>query len=155
MFEMSQMPLLPGQNERGTERVNADALKSIGVQGGAFAIHQNDIIEFPNEEPLVVSQKINKEANSPVAYYVAVTRNGKPSWLSISTLTRRDVNGNPLDEIRKELSYLPSFADVYDALKGKKVKCTEMKTFDFPHFENGKRIEGAVDKRNMGVLVYA
>lgn len=134
--------------------VNADALKSIGVQGGAFAIHPDDVIEFPNEEPLVVSQKINKEANSPVAYYVAVTRNGKPSWLSISTLTRRDVNGDPLDDVRKELSYLPSFAEVYNSLKGKKIKCTGMKTFDFPHFENGKRVEGVTDKRNMGVVVY-
>lgn len=155
MFTLNQMPLLPGQQNRPVAQVAADNLKSIGVSGGAFALHVGDIIKFPDEEPLVVSQKIRETEDSPVAYYVAVERNGKPSWLSVSTLTRRDGHNEPIDAIRKELSYLPSFAEVYNSLRGKSIKCTEMKTVDLAVFENGQRVDGKFQQRPMGVVEYA
>lgn len=155
MFTLENMPLLPGQQQRPISEVSAGNLKTIGVQGGAFALHQGDVIKFPDEEPLVVSQKIRDEANSPLAYYVAVDRNGKPSWLAIGALTRRDAHNEPLDEVRKELSYLPSFAEVYNTLRGKSIKCTKMKTVDFAVFENGQRVDGKFQQRSVGIVEYA
>ena len=154
MFTLDQMPLLPGQQSRPVNAVDADNLKAIGVQGGAFALHEGDVIKFPDGNPLVVSQKIREAADSPLAYYVAVERNGKPSWLSISTLTRRDGHNEPLDDVRKELSYLPSFAEVYNAIRGKSIKCTKMKTVDLAVFENGQRVDGKFQQRSMGIIEY-
>ena len=96
MFELSQMPILPGANQEGRapQPVSVEKLNTVGVSNTAFSLHEGDVIKFPEGTPLVVSQKIRNSADSPVAYYVAVERNGKPSWLGIGILTRRDAEGN-------------------------------------------------------------
>ena len=149
-----QLPHLPGENDgRPVSVVNANELSDVGTNGGAFAIHEGDKIKFDGD-PIVIKQPINKQPGSPVAYYVGVERNGKPSLLSISTLTRRDVDGNPLDKVRAEMLQQPSFKEMYDILRGKTIVGKTMKTFDFPVFKDGGRVEGEKVARKMCVVDY-
>jgi hypothetical protein len=141
MLDIAKMPALPGQfNGRPVETVAAEALASVGVNGAAFALHTGDIIEFP-AEPLVIKQRINSTPNSPEAYYVAVVRNGQNSWLSVSSLTRRDAKGQPLGKFQEDMLKYPSFKEIYEALAGKKIRGGAMKEHEFAVFENGQRTE--------------
>lgn len=142
MLELSSMPLLPGQNQgRTVTPVAADKLNEVGVNGSAFSIHKGDKITFPNEEPLVVSQKISNDANANSAYYVGVERNGTKSWLSVGILTRRDSDGKPLGKFQEEMLAKPSFKEIYDSLKGKTIVGGELKTHTFAVFDNGVRTD--------------
>ena len=124
MFELSQMPILPGANQEGRapKQVPADSLNTVGVSNTAFALYEGDVIKFPEGSPLVVAQKIRNSADSPIAYYVAVERNGKPSWLGIGILTRRDANGQPLGKFQAKMINKPSFKEIYEELAGKTIK---------------------------------
>lgn len=142
MLEISSMPLLPGQNDgRAVVKVNSTDLKNVGINAGAFAVHTDDVIEFPEGEPLVVSQPISKAENANKAYYVGVIRNGKNSWLPVGALTRRDASGNPLGSFQEEMLRYPSFEEIYAALAGKKIKGGRMIEHEFAVFENGERTD--------------
>ena len=142
MLELNAMPLLPGQNAgRPVAKITSDKLAEVGVNGSAFAIHKDDVIKFPEGEPLVVSQPISADANANKAYYVGVERNGKNSWLGIGILTRRDVNGTPIGAFQEEMCQKASFKDIYDTLAGKSIKGGELKTHSFAVFENGVRTD--------------
>ena len=155
MLELSSMPLLPGAAQGRTPvQVDSAKLNEIGVNGSAFTIHKGDVIEFPDDAPLVVSQKINDSANSPVAYYVAVKRNGENSWLGIGILTRRDANGKPLGKFQDEMLSKPSFKEIYDSLRGKKIKGGDLKDHEFAVFENGQRVEGKTRTRQIPEIEY-
>ena len=155
MLELNQMPLLPGQAQNRTvTQVDGNELNKIGINGGAFAVHKGDVIQFPDEDPLVVSQKVNDSANSPLAYYVGVIRNGEKSWLPIGTLTRRDAKGLPLGKFQEEMLTKPSFKEMWNALKGKTIKGGEPKEYEFAVFENGIRTD-KTRTRSISVIEYA
>ena len=142
MLELKNMPLLPGQNAgREVNPVDVNKLNEIGIQVGAFALHKGDIIKFPEGQPLVVSQKVRNEANSPLAYYVGVERNGKPSWLGIGVLTRRDHTGTPIGEFQKKMSEKASFKEIYEELAGKSIKGGELKEVKMAVFRDGQRTD--------------
>lgn len=128
-FNLNDMPLLPGQNSgRAVSEVPSDALKTIGISGSAFAMHVGDKIAFEEtDSPLVISQPVRaNDPDSPLAYYVACERNGKPSWLGISNFTRRDAEGQPIGEFQKNALREASFAAIYDnMLSGKAITATE------------------------------
>lgn len=159
MFDIKSMPLLPGQNDgREVKTVNPENLNGIGIQGGAFALHVNDVIEFEDtDKPLVVSQPVRKTPNSPVAYYVGCTRNGKPSWLGIGIFTRRDAEGKAIGEFQSQALNCPSFKEVYATmLAGKKITAKETATYKAAKFDDaGNRVEGETISRNAPVIVYA
>ena len=144
MFELSQMPILPGANQEGRapQLVSVEKLNTVGVSNTAFALHEGDVIKFPEGNPLVVAQKIRNSTDSPVAYYVAVERNGKPSWLGIGILTRRDANGQPLGKFQAKMINKPSFKEIYEELAGKTIKGGSSVAHKFAVFaQDGTRTE--------------
>jgi len=149
-FNLTDMPLLPGQNNgRDVTTVSADALKSIGISGSAFAMHVGDTIAFEEtNEPLVISQAVRaNDPQSPVAYYVACERNGKPSWIGISNFTRRDAVGQPIGEFQKNALKEASFAAIYDnLLSGKSITASETVTYKAADWDTaGNRLETTHD----------
>ena len=101
-----------------------------------------------------------RSPDSPLAYYVAVRKyknaddkTGKPSWISVSSLTRRDAHNNYLDDVRKDLATYPNFAEVYNAVKGKKIRGVEDKVFDFTVFKDGQPTS-ETQQRTMTTLEY-
>lgn len=158
-FSIENMPLLPGQNNgRSVETVDANALKSIGVSGSAFAMHVGDKISFEaTDEPLVISQKVRaNDPQSPLAYYVACERNDKPSWIGISVFTRRDADGQPVGEFQKTALREPSFAAVYaNLLAGKTITADTTSTYKASEFDTaGNRLNTTVE-RTIPVIKYA
>ena len=155
MLELNQLPILSGSKERPMVEVSAEELKNVGVNNGAFALYTDDVVEFKDDKPLVVAQKVRNTADSPVAYYVGCYRNGKPSLLSVSWFTRRDANGDPLGEFQSKNLRCANFVEIYDLWKGKTIKGGQMRSHQMPKFDptSGQRIEGqTVEKRFADVI---
>ena len=156
MFSASDYPHLPGENQgRPVQVVTADKLSEISGNFAAFAIHEGDVIEFDDVDvPHVVSQPVRETPNSPVAYYLGVTRNGKASYIGVGTLTKRDAEGSPLDDFRREMLKQPSFKEIWSELRGKKIRGSRMRTYKFPVFKDGQRTE-ETQERQMCEITYA
>lgn len=155
MVEFKDMPLLPGATSGRTPQVvESEKLNTIGINGSAFTIRKGDVIKFFDDEPLVVSQKVNTSENSPLAYYVAVERNGENSWLGIGILTRRDINGKPLGSFQEEMLSKPSFKEIYNSLRGKTIKGGNYVPHDFAVFRDGQRVEGEKITREIAEINY-
>ena len=160
MLELNDMPMLPGEATRQKTVINPENLKDVGISSSAFTIHKGEIVLFENENALVVSQPVRNTPDSPLAYYVAVRKyknaddkTGKPSWISVSSLTRRDAHNQYLDDIRKDLATYPNFAEVYNAIKGKKIRGVEDKVFYFTVFKDGQPT-AETQQRTMTTLEY-
>lgn len=145
MLECCEMPMLPSEASRPKTVISGSGLKDVGVSSNAFGIHPGEIIYFENAEPLVVSQPISDKLDSPVVYYVAVRKfkcrgdeYGRPAWLCVSFLTKRDAYGVYLDKLRESLARFPDFVEAYKFLVGKKIIGVEYKVFDMPIFRDGK-----------------
>ena len=141
MFELSEMPYIPGQETRPIVEVSGDALKKVGENSSAFAMHVGDKISFPEGDPLVVSQKVDPTRDALV-YYVACERNGRKSWLTIGALTRLDVHGKPVGKFQEEMRKFANFADMYaSALAGKSITSKRAEDKEFAVFEDGVRTD--------------
>lgn len=160
MLELNDMPMLPGEATRQKTVITPESLKDVGVSSSAFSIHKGEVVLFENENPLVVSQPVRNTPDSPLAYYVAVRKyknaedkTGKPSWISVSSLTRRDAHNQYLDDVRKDLATYPNFAEVYNAIKGKKIRGAKDEVFDFAVFKDGQPT-AETQQRTMTTLEY-
>lgn len=157
MFTLDQMPLLPGQfNGREVSQVAASDLASVGANMGAFTMHLNDVIAFDaTDAPLVVKQPINDKDDSPMQYFVACTRNGNPSWLTVGILSRRDADGKAIGEFQEKALLEPSFKEIYaHLLSGKTITCKSMVDKEFSVFKDGVRTD-ARQTRKVPVIEYA
>ena len=156
MLEESTFPILAGSKERPATPIAAEQLKVGGANNGAFALHEGDVIEFFNEEPMVVSQKIRNTANSPVAYYVGVKRNGMNSWLPVGWFTRRNVKGEPIGKFQEMNLKCANFGEVYELWRGKTIKGGPMKVHQMPKFDQqtGQRIEGDSRPQSFSEVIF-
>lgn len=152
---VAEMPAVPGAALRPAEKVSPEELKNLGVNISAAQINSGDVVEFDTADPVVMKQEFR---SGIYAYYVAAYKvkgdRKIPTWISIGSLTRRDGHNKPLDAVRAELSSLPSFREVYDFLKGKKLKGLEAKEYEFAVFEDNVRKEGEFTKRYVAPLEY-
>lgn len=153
MKEITEYPMLPNATLREPSRVDESQLSAIGVNAGAFGIHEGDKISFDDDE-FVVAQKINNNADSPTAYYISCTRNGKKSYVSASQLTRRGYKDDKLvylGKLQETLGSMPSLKERMDYISGKSFVGSKAETFQFAHFENGIRTE-RFDTRTVSYL---
>ena len=156
MLEVNSFPLLGGSKERPATIISAEQLKEVGANNGAFALHEGDVIEFFNDEPMVVSQKIRNTANSPVAYYVGVRRNGKNSWLPVGWFTRRDAKGEPIGKFQEINMKCANFGEIYDLWRGKTIKGGPKKVHQMAKFnqQTGERIEGETRPQTFSEAIF-
>ena len=121
---MKGFPLLPGINQIGRKPeivldYNNIPLSAV-LRNSAFTIHQGDMIRIP-EHCLVIRQKVKNEDLSPYCYYLAVERNGKPSWLGLGVLLIRDYKNQPIDDFRTKILQMDSLKAVIEYISGKKL----------------------------------
>ena len=119
---MKGFPLLPGINQIGRKPeivldYNNIPLSAV-LRNSAFTIHQGDMIRIP-EHCLVIRQKVKNEDLSPYCYYLAVERNGKPSWLGLGVLLTRDYKNQPIDDFRTKILQMDSLKAVIEYISGK------------------------------------
>ena len=150
MFEEKDLPFVPGKNK--LVQTPPEKMKEVGANSSAFAIHVNDVIEFP-DKCHIYQQEMD---NGNTVYYVGVVRNGRTSLVPTGVFTRRDVKGNYLDSLREQFASYPSFVDLYDnCLAGKKIKGTRMQDFEMAKFVDGNRVEGASQTRKFCLIEWA
>ena len=139
MLEIKEMPLIPGQNQKDRQirQVKDVDFTNIAVRNGAFSLHVGDIITF-DDIPLLVEQSIPN--TSAKCYWVGCMRNGKPSWIGLGFLTRRDYYNNPIDRLQELMNSQPNFLAMYEnVLRGHKIIGGTVKTYHLAVFVDGVR----------------
>ena len=158
-FNGVDYPQISGiDRERPVTLVENDKLKDTGVAFNTYGIQKGDVIIFPKtmEDLHVVSQPVRK-GSTVLQYLVTVTKNGKPNWLSLGSLTRTDVNREPISKFNQEMIDLGDNGARIERLLGKTIKCVETKKVQFQAFDRqtGERLDGKTVERDAPVITYA
>ena len=93
---------------------------------------------FPDSTPYVVGIRINDKVDSPIAYYIAVKRNGENSWLDLGILTRTDADGKPLGKFQEQMLSLKTYRERLNFLRGRTIEGGELRTHEFQVFKDGQ-----------------
>lgn len=139
MKDLKNYPSIP--NVENPVAVDASRLTSIGVNTGAYAVREGDVISFDSDES-VVEQPITGSNNK--AYYITCTRNGKLSFISAGQLTRRAyVNGTfgYVGTLQEKLGMMPSLKERLEYVAGKTFKGSAPMAVETAVFENGVRTD--------------
>ena len=158
-FNGIEYPQISGiDRERPVTLVENDKLKDTGVAFNTYGIQKGDVITFPStmDEIHVVSQPVRK-GSTALQYLATVTKNGKPNWLSLGSLTRTDVNREPISKFNQEMIDLVDNGARVEHLLGKTIKCLETKKVQFQAFDpqTGERLDGKTVERDAPVITYA
>lgn len=142
-LQKTDMPVLfAGKNTTIVDGTLND-LKGTGVTLSSNAIKLGDTIEFPSDKNDVLVQI--QEFNQNRGGLVGVLRNGEPSWLRISSLSRRDKDMKTVCDLSETLSKMPNDSDRVTFLLGKKISCQESKTVKTYKFVNNVRTDELQD----------
>lgn len=155
-FAVENMPALAGS----LQVTDAETIKNLGANTSAYSLREGDKVVFDiadeNGNPVIYSRKVRaKDEKSPLAYYIAITKNGKESWLAISNLTRRNGHREYTCPLCEELAQEPSFVEMFkNKLAEKTIVCTSTEVQEFTKFKDGQPVDGEFDKRQTPILAW-
>ena len=156
-INFEDLPSLPQADRRPVTRVAKDQIKNTGVSFNTFGIQVGDVIEFPAYEDMVVVAQPVREGSQIMQYLVGVIKNGKPNYLALGSLTRRDVNREYTCEFTKQMGELGDNEKRLMFLQGKKITAKESKDIKVQAFDNltGVRLEGQTRDAKAPIITYA
>ena len=156
-INFEDLPSLPQADRRPVTRVAKDQIKNTGVSFNTFGIQVGDVIEFPAYEDMVVVAQPVREGSQIMQYLVGVIKNGKPNYLALGSLTRRDVNREYTCDFTKQMGELGDNEKRLMFLQGKKITAKETKDIKVQAFDNltGVRLEGQTRDAKAPIITYA
>ena len=151
-----EIPVVPVRTGLTFVEVTIDALTNVGTPmvTVTYGLNVNDRFEFPatKADLKVIQRQIRP--NSPVYEYLVLgLKNGRPAWLSLSNLRRRDHKNQPVHPLAKALHNCESDAVRLEMCLGKIITSTENITYNEAVFENGVRTE-ATKSRTVSKLEF-
>lgn len=156
-INFEDLPSLPQADRRPVTRVAKDQIKNTGVSFNTFGIQVGDVIEFPAYEDMVVVAQPVREGSQIMQYLVGVIKNGKPNYLALGSLTRRDVNREYTCDFTKQMGELGDNEKRLMFLQGKKITAKESKDIKVQAFDylTGVRLEGQTRDIKAPIITYA
>jgi hypothetical protein len=89
-----------------------------------------DILEMPSTVQDIHLRRVDED------FYLAVIKNGKPSWIDVSVFSLRDYYGYPAHDVCRELRWCGgcrNFRDDVLAVLGRTIECGEWKEIQVPY----------------------
>lgn len=158
MKKQNNLPTISGANRRAPSVVNnLEALKTSGIAFATYGMRKGDVVEFPDslDEAQVFQQPV-REGSTAVQTLVVVMKNGKPTYLSMGSLRKQDVDRNYTCKFTQEMGELNNDYDRLAALCGKKIKAVDEKRIKSQRFDRltGERIEGETIDQTVPIIEY-
>lgn len=156
VFNAAEAAVLPNATA-----VTPDKIKEMNINVSAYSMRPGDKVTFDivdeKGQPVVYSRPLNPTLGdkSPIVNYLAVTRQGIQSWLSIGTLTRRDFNRQATCKVVEDCLKAASFLDMFhNLLEGNTITCTKMEKKQFQKFDAATRarLEGEYEERETPII---
>lgn len=158
MKKIKNLPTISGANTRVPSPVNnLEALKTSGIAFATYGMREGDVVEFPDslEEAQAFQQPV-RNGSTAVQTLVAVMKNSKPSYISMGSLRKQDVNREYTCKFTQEMGELNNDYDRLAALCGKKLKATGSKTIKSQRFDRltGQPVEGETIDQVVPIIEY-
>ena len=151
-----QIPALFGESQRPSEIVtNKEALLNEGGNFDGGGAMKDDVWDFPEFDEMIIRKQPTRVNGSNHSFFVLakVTRNKKEQlkWFNIGSLARQDASRTAI---------MPEWYDLGNVyarakkLAGRVIKITSEKKCDMPHFENGVRVDGVTDAKQIAIVPF-
>lgn len=129
-FANVELPTIPTTGDIKVENVSLEDLMMSGQMRVTHGLNVGDTFEFPDtiEECNVVSREVRP--GGPKEYLLLGFKNGKPAYLSLSNLRRRDCHHKPVHPVSEVLAPMSDDKARVLACLGKTITATETVTFD-------------------------
>lgn len=151
----ADIPVVPVRTGLTCVEVTIDALTNVGTPMVTYGLNINDRFEFPaTKADLKVIQRQVRPNSTAYEYLVLGLKNGKPAWLSLSNLRRRDHKNQPVHPLAEALHGAESDAVRLEMCLGKTITSTENIEYQEAVFENGMRTDGT-KPRTVAKLMFA
>lgn len=151
----ADIPVVPVRSGLTCVEVTIDALNNVGTPMVTYGLNVGDRFEFPaTKDDLKVIQRQVRPNSTAYEYLVLGLKNGKPAWLSLSNLRRRNHKNTPVHPLAEALHGAESDAIRLEMCLGKTITSTENITYDEAIFENGVRTDGT-KPRTVAKLMFA
>lgn len=151
----ADIPVVPVRTGLTCVEVTIDALTNVGTPMVTYGLNINDRFEFPaTKADLKVIQRQVRPNSTAYEYLVLGLKNGKPAWLSLSNLRRRDHKNQPVHPLAEALHGAESDAVRLEMCLGKTITSTENIEYQEAVFENGMRTDGT-KSRTVAKLMFA
>lgn len=151
----ADIPVVPVRTGLTCVEVTIDALTNVGTPMVTYGLNVNDRFEFPaTKADLKVIQRQVRPNSTAYEYLVLGLKNGKPAWLSLSNLRRRDHKNQPVHPLAEALHGAESDAVRLEMCLGKTITSTENIEYQEAVFENGMRTDGT-KPRTVAKLMFA
>lgn len=149
-------------NVGAVQRIEFKDLAGRGMRGYAYGINVGDVVEMPDTEADCILNEIPIRKNGPKQVVVAVLKNGKPAWLGVSGLARRDADNKPVHPVAEYLMAQKSSQDLVDDLQstlalclGKTITATEVIPYQTPVFDEGGQRTTDTKPQTTAKLIFA
>lgn len=152
-----QIPALFGESARPSTIVTDKS--TLLNEGGNFdggSAMKGDTWDFPTFDEMLIRKQVTRPSGTNYSFFVLAecTRNNKKQlkWFNLGSLARQDANR---DAIMQEWYDLGNVYARAEKLAGRKISITAEKSCEMPHFENGVRVEGVTDTRNIAIVPFS
>lgn len=151
----ADIPVIPVRNELAVTEVDVKALRATGIGLVSYGLNDGDTFEFPDSmDDVKIMQRQVRKNSSAVEVLVLGLKNGKPAWLSIANLRRRDHKMVPVHPVAEALHNAENDEIRLEMCLGKTIKADGMVAYDEAIFEDNVRTND-VRERKVAKLVFA
>lgn len=148
------MPIVPVRQNLTVKETNMDALKGKGLGLITYGLNEGEIFEFPDsvKDVKIIERQVRPNSSS-VETLILGLKNGKPAYLSVANLRRRDHKARPVHPVAEALNTAEDDYVRVEMCLGRKIRATEEVTFDEAVFDNGVRTD-ATKPRTVAKLIF-
>lgn len=148
------MPVVPVRQNLTVKETNMDALKGKGLGLVTYGLNVGEIFEFPDsvKDVKIIERQVRPNSSS-VETLILGLKNGKPAYLSVANLRRRDHKARPVHPVAEALNTAEDDYVRVEMCLGRKIRATEEVTFDEAVFDNGVRTD-ATKPRTVAKLIF-
>lgn len=148
------MPIVPVRQNLTVKETNMDALKGKGLGLVTYGLNVGEIFEFPDsvKDVKIIERQVRPNSSS-VETLILGLKNGKPAYLSVANLRRRDHKARPVHPVAEALNTAEDDYVRVEMCLGRKIRATEEVTFDEAVFDNGVRTD-ATKPRTVAKLIF-
>lgn len=148
------MPIVPVRQNLTVKETNMDALKGKGLGLVTYGLNVGEIFEFPDsvKDVKIIERQVRPNSSS-VETLILGLKNGKPAYLSVANLRRRDHKARPVHPVAEALNTAEDDYVRVEMCLGRKIRANEEVTFDEAVFDNGVRTD-ATKPRTVAKLIF-
>lgn len=149
-----EMPVVPVRKDTIVKETNMEALKGKGLGLITYGLNVGETFEFPEskEDVKIIERQVRPNSSSFETLILGL-KDGKPAYLSVANLRRRDHKARPVHPVAEALNTAEDDYVRVEMCLGKRISANETVTYDEAVFDDGVRTD-ATKPRTVAKLIF-